>query len=71
MIPSQRTRNQEAAIHTNSYILNNVKALRKTLAQCAHAHISYEMKQNKNFVMRLSPAAYELTRYVVIEQLCL
>ena len=69
VISSQRTRSQEAAINTNSYILNKVKALRKKLAQCAQVHISYEMKPNKNFVMRLSPAAYELTRYVIIEQL--
>ena len=65
VISSQRTRSQEAAIHTKSYILNKVKALRKKLAQCAQVHISYEMKPNKNFVI----AAYQLTRYVVIEQL--
>ena len=69
VMSNHRTRSQEAVIHTNSYILNKVKALKEKLSQCSQAHISYEMKQNKNFVMRLSPAAYELTRYVVIEQL--
>ena len=69
VMSSHRTRSQESVIHTNCYILNKVKALKKKLDQCSHAHISYEMKQNKNFVMRLSPAAYELTRYIVIEQL--
>ena len=39
VISSQRTTRQEAAIHTNSYIPNKVKALRKKLAQCAQVHM--------------------------------
>ena len=34
-------------IHTNNYVLNKVKALRKKLLLCGNEHISYQMKPNK------------------------
>ena len=46
-----------------------MKALKKKQAQCEAAHLSYEMKSDRNFVMRLSPAAYELTKLIVVEEL--
>lgn len=62
-------RDHNSVIRTNSYVLNKVHALKKKLIQCGQEHLSYEMKPNKNFVMRLSLAAYELTRLVVVEHL--
>ena len=64
-------RNQERAsvVNTNAYVLNKVKALKKKQSQCGAAHLSYEMKPDRNFVMRLSPAAYEMTKLIVVEEL--
>ena len=50
-------------------MLNKVKALKKKQTQCEAAHLSYEMKSDRNFVMRLSPAANELTKLIVVEEL--
>ena len=60
---------QEVGVITNSYVLNKVQALKKKLQQCDLEHLSYEMKPNRNFVMKFSPAAYELAKLVVVEHL--
>ena len=46
-----------------------LKRSRKKQAQCEAAHLSYQMKPDRNFVMRMSPAAYELTKLIVVEEL--
>lgn len=56
-------------VHTNPYVLNKIKALRKKLTHCNNEHISYQMMPNKNFVMKLSASAYELAKLVVSEHL--
>ena len=56
-------------VHTNSYVLNKIKALQTKLSQCENEHISYQMKTNKDFVMKLSTSAYELTKIIIIEHL--
>ena len=61
--------NQDTHIRTNDYVLNKVQALKKKLRQCDQEHLVYEMKQNRNFVMKFSPAAYELAKLVVVENL--
>ena len=57
--------NENVHVRTNSYVLNKVQALKKKLQQCEQEHLVYEMKQNRNFVMKFSPAAYELAKLVV------
>ena len=59
----------DVRVVTNSYVLNKVQALKKKLQQCQLEHLSYEMKPNRNFVMKFSPAAYELAKLVVVEHL--
>lgn len=56
-------------VHTNPYVLNKIKALRKKLTHCNNEHISYQMMPNKNFEMKLSASAYELAKLVVSEHL--
>ena len=65
---SCRNQDRDTAVNSRSYVLNK-KALKKKQAQCEAAHLSYEMKSDRNFVMRLSPAAYELTKLIVVEEL--
>ena len=60
---------QMTVVNSNSYVLNKVKVLKKKRAQCETAHLSYQMKPHRNFVMRMSPAAYELTKLIVVEEL--
>ena len=69
MTVSVATANENVHIRTNSYVLNKVQALKKKLQQCEQEHLVYEMKQNRNFVMKFSPAAYELAKLVVVENL--
>ena len=64
-----QSRAESYTVHTNNYVLNKVKALRKKLIQCENEHLTYQMKANKNFVMKLSTSAYELAKLVVIEHL--
>ena len=66
---SGRNPEQIMVVNSNSYVLNKVKALKKKQAQCEAAHLSYQMKPDRNFVMRMSPAAYELTKLIVVEEL--
>ena len=68
-VESMISRANSYTVHTNNYVLNKVKALRKKLQQCGNEHLTYQMKANKNFVMKLSTSAYEMTKLVVIEQL--
>ena len=56
---SGRNPEQIMVVNSNSYVLNKVKALEKKQAQCEAAHLSYQMK----------PAAYELTKLIVVEEL--
>ena len=49
--------------------INKVNALKKKQAQCEAAHLPYQMKLDRNFVMRPSPAAYQLTKLIVLEEL--
>ena len=44
------------------YTLDRGKALDKKLQKCGVEHIIFEMKPGKNFVIRLSTAAYELAK---------
>ena len=66
---SCRNRDRGIAVNSSSYVLNKVEALKKKQTQCEAAHLSYEMKSDRNCVMRLSPAAYELTKLIVVEEL--
>ena len=66
---SGRNPEQIMVVNSNSYVLNKVKALKKKQTQCEAAHLSYQMKPDRNFVMRMSPAAYELTKLIVVEEL--
>ena len=66
---SSASREHSTVIRTNSYILNKVCALQKKLQQCGQEHLYFQMKPNKNFVIRLSTSAYELAKLVVIEHL--
>ena len=63
------SRDQSTVVHTNSYILNKVRALQKKLHQCGQEHLTYQMKPNKNFVIRLSQSAYKMAKLVAVEQL--
>ena len=56
-------------VNTNSYVLNKARALQKKFQQCGKEHLTYRMKGNTIFVMRFSPAAYELAKLVAVEQL--
>ena len=69
MTVSVAAANQDVHVRTNSYVLNKVQALKKKLQQCEQEHLAYEMKQNRNFVMKFSPAAYEHAKLVVVENL--
>ena len=44
------------------YTLDREKALNKKLQNCNVEHIVFEMKPGKNFVIRLSTSAYELSK---------
>ena len=68
-VESMISRANSYTVHTNNYVLNKVKTLRKKLQQCGCEHLTYQIKANKNFVMKLSTSAYEMTKLVVIEQL--
>ena len=59
--------NQDIHVRTNSYVLNKVQTLKKKLQQCEQEHLAYKMKQNRNFVRKFTPAAYELAKLVVVE----
>ena len=69
MTVSVVTANENVHVRTNSYVLNKVQALKKKLQQCEQEHLVYEMKQNRNFVMKFSAAAYELGKLFVLENL--
>ena len=43
--------------------------MKKKLRPCESENLSFEMKADKNFVMKYSPAAYELAKLVVVEHL--
>lgn len=64
-----KSRAHSYSVQTNAYVLNKVVALKKKLSQCGNEHLIYQMKPNKNFVMKLSPSAYELAKLVVVEHL--
>ena len=63
------SRDHNIITQTNSYVLNKVRALQKKLQQCGQEHLYFQMKPNKNFVIRLSTSAYELAKLIVIEHL--
>ena len=69
MRANSRNRDQDLTVYQNSYVLNKVKALKMEQSQCTATHLSYEMKANRIFVMRLSPAACELAKLVVVEEI--
>ena len=66
---SNTGREQGAVVQTNSYVLNKVRALQKKLHQCGQEHLRFQMKPDKNFVIKLSTSAYELTKLIVVEHL--
>ena len=68
-VESMISRANSYTVHTNNYVLNKVKAMRKKLQQYGSEHLTYQMKANKNFEMTLSTSVYEMAKLFVIEQL--
>ena len=62
-------REHSTVTQTDYYVLNKVHALQKKLQQCGQEHLYFQMKPNKNFVIRLSTSANELAKLIVIEHL--
>ena len=49
------------------YSLNKNNMIQKKLDGCAREHVSIEMKQNKNLVLKFSTAAYEFAKASILE----